>query len=257
MKRNGFTLVELSIVLVIIGLLVGGIMAGQSLIRNAELATVTAEIDKFKKATVQFREQYQALPGDMSDATNYWGAQHATPATCATTASTSALTCNGDGNGLVNVATGAHETFRYWQHLANAGFIEGRFNGVSGNLANTLGASPDNSPRARVENNGVWWIWSWGINPAGFATGNYNNVIEVGGLNGAAGSYLEPSIGILTIEEQWNIDTKIDDGFATNGKVVTRSWPACSNATSDSDTGGTYDLLDRTTLCALLFRQQF
>ena len=71
---SGFTLVELSIVLVILGLLVGGVLTGQSLIHAAELRAVTTEHDKFVTAINTFRDKYMALPRRMSNAVRYWGA---------------------------------------------------------------------------------------------------------------------------------------------------------------------------------------
>ncbi|PZP85253.1 MAG: hypothetical protein DI582_06390 [Azospirillum brasilense] len=121
--KNGFSLVELSIVLVILGLLTGGILGGQALIRAAELRSVTSEYTRWVTATQTFRDKYFALPGDMSNATAFWGTQDPTPATCATTPSSSALTCNGSGDGLINPTSspGSNELFRFWQHLAMPG----------------------------------------------------------------------------------------------------------------------------------------
>jgi len=70
---SGFSLVELSIVLVILGLLTGGILGGQALIRAAELRAVTTEYDRWVTATRTFQDKYFALPGDMTNATAFWG----------------------------------------------------------------------------------------------------------------------------------------------------------------------------------------
>lgn len=68
-----FSLVELSIVLVILGLLVGGVVAGQSLIRAAELRSVSTDYQRFLTATLTFRDKYFALPGDFTMASRVWG----------------------------------------------------------------------------------------------------------------------------------------------------------------------------------------
>ena len=73
MQKQGFSLVELSIVLVILGLLTGGILTGQSLIRAAELRSVTTEFQKYQTAMMTFRDRYMALPGDMRNATAFLG----------------------------------------------------------------------------------------------------------------------------------------------------------------------------------------
>lgn len=147
-----FSLVELSIVLVILGLLTGGILTGQSLIRASELRAVTTEYQRYATAVQAFRDKYFALPGDMPNATRFWGVQHATLATCQTTASTTALTCDGNGDGNIGYT---YEIFRAWQHLANACLIEGTYNGIDGGA----GAGYDpilgvNVPRSKMSNTG-------------------------------------------------------------------------------------------------------
>ena len=93
--NKGFTLVELSIVLVILGLLVGGVLSGQSLIRAAELRSITAQQQRFVTSINAFRDKYFALPGDMTNAQSFWGVANATPSTCYSTAGTGTQTCNG------------------------------------------------------------------------------------------------------------------------------------------------------------------
>lgn len=115
-KQAGFTLVELSIVLVIIGLLVGGILGGQELIRAAELNSISSDANKYKVAVNAFRLKYNAMPGDMKNAFDYWGAaQGCTNAQTGTG-------CNGNGDGRM---TWNSEGVRAWSHLAWAGIVPG------------------------------------------------------------------------------------------------------------------------------------
>lgn len=72
-NQHGFTLIELSIVLIIIGLIVGGVLVGQDLIKAAELRKVISEVETIKTAINTFKVKYNALPGDFSEATSYWG----------------------------------------------------------------------------------------------------------------------------------------------------------------------------------------
>ena len=62
--KKGFTLVELSIVLVIIGLLIGGILVAQSMISTAKIVGVAGQLQQFEAGTMAFKAKYQALPGD-------------------------------------------------------------------------------------------------------------------------------------------------------------------------------------------------
>jgi prepilin-type N-terminal cleavage/methylation domain-containing protein len=105
-QKCGFSLVELSIVLVLLGLLTGGVLTGKNLIRAAEIRGVQQEIAHYETAINIFNEKYFAYPGDMNNATSFWGAAHATPATCITTASTGTQTCNGNGDGYMGLYTG-------------------------------------------------------------------------------------------------------------------------------------------------------
>jgi prepilin-type N-terminal cleavage/methylation domain-containing protein len=99
--NKAFSLIELVVVLVIIGLIVGGITSGQNLIRSAQLQSVVTDKKKYESAIAAFQERYFQLPGDMNNATDFWGAAHTTEATCVTTVSTGEETCNGDGNGKI------------------------------------------------------------------------------------------------------------------------------------------------------------
>lgn len=154
-KTSGFSLVELSIVLVILGLLVGGVLSGRALIRAAELRNITTEFSEWQTALNTFKTRYNALPGDMPNATSFWGnaATGASSGQCAaplTDAGTGKQTCNGDGNMKIQytwkgaLRTDLHEAFRFWQHLQNAGLIAGGYTGTA--PAGTATYTGSNSP---------------------------------------------------------------------------------------------------------------
>lgn len=98
--QKAFSLVELSIVLVILGLLTGGILAGQSLIRASELRAVVTEYERYIAASHTFRDKYMAIPGDMANATRFWGDDAALCADAGITNGTPG-TCNGNANGSI------------------------------------------------------------------------------------------------------------------------------------------------------------
>jgi len=86
-RRSGFTLIELSIVLVVIGLIVGGVIAGQSLMRSSQLQSIISDQAKYVEAAKQFREKYGFWPGDFPNATTSWGAMTTCPPAAWTRAS--------------------------------------------------------------------------------------------------------------------------------------------------------------------------
>src|SRR5690606_4321211 len=119
----GFTLIELAIVLAIIGLLVGAIIGGQEMVQASRLNATIKEAQNVREAFLLFREKYNDLPGDMSDAASYWSA--------CTNATNNP--CNGDGNGRMqgNSTSGSiSEQVRAWQHLALSGIAPGNYTGL-------------------------------------------------------------------------------------------------------------------------------
>lgn len=115
-RERGFTLIEIAIVLVIIGLLLGGVLKGQELITGARVRNLIQQQDGVKAAYFGFLDRYRALPGDYLNAsTNIAGL---------------AATENGDGNGRIEVAGGgasANESVLVWEHLSRAQFINGLY----------------------------------------------------------------------------------------------------------------------------------
>lgn len=142
MKNNqkGFTLVEIAIVLVIIGLLLGGILKGQEMIIQAKIKNAITDFSGVSAAYFGYQDRYRATPGDDTQATRWAGA------------------APGDGNriltGLYNSTTDTHESRLWWDHLRRSGFVSGSgfaqpsnaFNGIlgvqTGDGTATTGATP-------------------------------------------------------------------------------------------------------------------
>lgn len=256
-----FSLVELSIVLVILGLLTGGILAGQSLIRAAELRSVATDYQRYTTAIYGFRSRYMALPGDMANAIDFWGAADASAATCATTVSPDQKTCNGDGDGSIETVAkvtnnSSSEVHRAWQHLANSGLIEGSFNGVptagivSGSIEAYQCTAHLNCPAGRIADTGWGFAERRGSGSAEYYDRVYGNRLHFGASSNSAftGPALRP-------EEQWNIDVKMDDGRPGTGSLVSYKSSSTTRggcSTTDDSATAEYALTSRSIVCAIV-----
>jgi prepilin-type N-terminal cleavage/methylation domain-containing protein len=116
-KQSGFTLVEIAIVLVIIGLLLGGVLKGQELINSAKVKNFAGDIRNISTFIYAYQDRFRALPGDdPRAATNFTGG---------TLATVGATPGNARINGNWNSTTVTHETVLFWQHVRLAGLASG------------------------------------------------------------------------------------------------------------------------------------
>lgn len=222
--RQGFSLVELSIVLAVIGLLTGGIVAAQSLIRSSELRSVISDVTRFRSAIQAFELKYSALPGDMPNAVNYWGiAAGATgnDATCTSASVITKATCNGNGNNLIGVGPVAgvySEMFHGWKHLSNEGLLQGTYTGKTGAGSTTDAELGVNVPVGKIENTGYTLnAVSDGSGSASLFPTKAGNLIIFGTPYSTSHTY-GPA---LTGNEAWSIDSKLDEGAPGLGDVRT------------------------------------
>ena len=252
--QKGFSLVELSIVLVILGLLTGGILAGQNLIRAAELRSVSTQLQSIQTSIYTFRDKYFALPGDMRNATNFWGIAAGSTgddATCYAASTTNGTTCNGDGNGRIDLIS---EGFRAWQHLANAGLIEGSYTGVTGSGSSVDVIGGENAPKAKMGNTSFTIKYFTDYSDTNWydVEEDWGTIIHFGNDYGVGGHSNQGDA--LTPEEVWNIDTKMDDGKPGQGKVYVFDWTNCTLSANALDRTADYDLQETGVVCSLMFR---
>ncbi len=111
MKRNqsGFTLIEIAIVLVIIGLLLGGVLKGQELINGARVKSLAADFKNIPVFIYGYQDKFKSLPGDDPNATGHVAGMNATPG--------GTLLGNGTLNGTWDSVTRTDETVVFWQHV--------------------------------------------------------------------------------------------------------------------------------------------
>jgi prepilin-type N-terminal cleavage/methylation domain-containing protein len=182
-QQSGFTLVEIAIVLVIIGLLLGGILKGQELINSAKVKNLANDFRTIPTYIYAFQDKYKALPGDDAQV-----AAHISGATAAAAANLG----NGVINGNWNSTTNTDESFLFWQHVRLANLASGP----------TAVGDPDYAPK-----NAVGGII--GVNSAVGAQIQVQNM---------TGSYQICSKGILGKFAK-QLDTQMDDGNTATGSM--------------------------------------
>jgi prepilin-type N-terminal cleavage/methylation domain-containing protein len=181
--QKGFTLVEIAIVLVIIGLLLGGILKGQEMITQAKIKNVIADVTGVSAAMYGYQDRYRALPGDDKGSTR-WGL-------------TPPLTAgNGVIEGTYGSATATDESRLYWDHLRRAGFVSG-----SGD------ENPFNAAAGKV----------------GVQTGDGSGATPAGVLGTAAATQLITGLILCTSnlpdKIAISVDSQMDDGKGNAGSV--------------------------------------
>ena len=198
--QQGFTLIEIAIVLVIIGLLLGGVLKGQELITSARVRNLIAHQDGVKAAYFGFLDRYRALPGDYSQAT--------------TNIPGCAACQNGDNNGQILLNGAILESISAWEHLSKAGFITGSY-------VYAAVAAPSNSP----------------VNPYGSLVqlifdSVYQDAAPAARHNLKTGNNIPSDI----LAE---VDRKIDDGLGNGGQLRFSTFGGATNAADVCFASGT------------------
>lgn len=228
--EEGFTLIEMSIVLVIIGLLIGGVLKGQELIASTRLKATISQWDAYKSAYNGFVDRFQNIPGDMATAT--------------TTVSATGVV-NGDGDGVIGTnQTGgneftatinADENLNFWAHMAAARLISGV----------TLGAAAGAATAANA-----------GGIPAGRITGTFWTAENVTTTTGITSDFVALQKGSAAIAASLSgaqyaeIERKFDDSNALTGSILDAAGGTCTTA------AGALQPLDQTTSCTPIFNLQ-
>ena len=186
-KQAGFTLIEIAIVLVIIGLLTGGVLKGQELITNAKVRSTITGMDGLKAAVFGFQDRFRALPGDMGNAAAVVG--------------NNAVNCtNRCDNGLIQPW---QNTSLVTNHLSASGFYSGIFNAAQ----TAVPPTPQNAPTNPF--GGAMFVAWW------------NQYNAAGARPSRTGVYTGRSIPSTVLAE---IDRKIDDGTPQTGSFRS-AWP--------------------------------
>lgn len=256
---SGFTLIEVSIVLVIIGLIVGGVLVGRDMIRTAELRADITQVEKLNTAVQTFRLKYNCLPGDCANAQDFFSPFKVS---------------NGNGDGQVvdiDINNGqysdyfayvATEQAIFYDHLANAGLVPisdfdvtfSEYKPISQTVI-TLKSAPS-----------AFILVTCSITAAHRA--NTCHYARLGVTDSPDG--LETAFPPYSTADAYYIDSKTDDGLALTGNIISAlnvpvltegsmnpSVPAASGVCASSATGNPYALTSSGKLCGLRVKMTF
>lgn len=204
-KQSGFTLIEIAIVLVIIGLLLGGVLKGQELINSAKVKNMATDFRNIPLFIYGYQDKFKALPGDHSTVTTAIPGATA----CAPAAVSHCAVGNGVIDGVWTATSVVDETFVFWNHVRLAGLAAGP------TLTTDPNYRPSNADGGRI-----------GIESGGAATGGafiQNATVAAGVTTAVAGSFFTPtyllcSAGILGKYAK-QLDIMLDDGEVATGSV--------------------------------------
>ena len=222
-RQKGFTLIEIAIVLVIIGLLLGGVLKGQELINTARVRALNSTVDGITAAWFSFQDRYRGFPGDY--------AQAAVNLPGVATANATNV-----GNGLVDTD---EERGFVWTHLQAAGYITGNYDGSAvgdDEYGCQVTTCPDN----------------------GFGAGmnlSYGDMQQA--QTGIDAHELITGRGI-PVEVLAELDRKVDDGFAGTGAMQLgidgTGWTGVVGSCQDANDSNLYGLQAPSANCAAVFR---
>ncbi len=223
-KRRGFTLIELSIVLVIIGLIIGGVLVGRDLIAGATVRAQISQIEKYNTAIHTFRVKYGYLPGDIPEpAASSFGLQ-----------TRGQYAGEGDGNNILEgvisdaasqncpTCNAAGETVMLWEDLSFANLIDATFSAASPTtpvavpmILTEATTPPINKYFPRAKFDGQSYVYAWSQNGV-----NYFCIAAIDSLYNVSG-YVHSSPS-MTVQMAYAIDAKIDDGLPRSGRIYAR-----------------------------------
>lgn len=201
--KQGFTLVELSIVLVIIGILVGGILVADSMIQTTRIQAFVRQIQQFDISVTNFQNKYRSLPGDSK-----------------------LFTPPGNGDGFVTDPNGNDdnymgETGAFWAHLSQSGDINENYQAALPAIPSPAVILGVNAPQAKIGNNAAVIVAVSIANPTWdtvLFNGEYKNFYIIAAF-GPPELYLGNGHNAVDPVDALAVDQKMDDGLADSGNV--------------------------------------
>ena len=195
-NKQAFSLLELSLVIIVIGLLIAGSTSGIKILRKAQIQTSYHKLINFKFAYQNFQDNYFAKAGDITNAHSYF--DNGSNEVCGV-----ASDCNGNGNNILELSEKHNsETIRAWQHLYLANMIDKEYLGY-------WNANNKSVPKAALTSS--------------FISFSYDNILKanilrLGSFISYKGEYSDG--GLISSKEAFNLDNKFDDGNPDSGIII-------------------------------------
>ncbi len=211
LNNRAFSLVELSVTLIIIGLLAVGIVAGSRLLNTTALNKDISNLEKYKTSVVSFISTYRQYPGDFAKAAQFFGNN------CLGDNGGSDI-CSGDGDGLIESPA---EFSKFWLHLKAANIVNPEFT-ISSSSTPT---DEDIFPKTNYDNYGRYAAHHYSSfsrksgSSLDIAVAERNYLV-VGGLDIAADVSNMPLLGNLLPKDALRYDKKIDDAHPSEGNLI-------------------------------------
>lgn len=229
-EQLGFTLLEIVILVLIVGVILAAVLKGQEMITGAKVKRVARQLDEVRAAYFAFEDRYRALPGDYAQADVYLHCGGACP--------------KGNGDSRIReletplAGSEVREDVLVWTHLSSAGFLKGDYRMVAGSTVADLGNTPHNpySALAQLAFDGRYGLTDGGVPHHNLKTG--------------------PQLPVEVVAE---LDRKIDDGkpyegmlqfstFAANG-AATPQEGAATACTASADPAAPWNLASASANC--------
>jgi prepilin-type N-terminal cleavage/methylation domain-containing protein len=243
--KRAFTLLEFSVVVVVIGLVIGAVIIGQEMLGSSRLQAVVTDVEKYRRAAHDFENAYGGLPGDFYSDQTVW-----------TELPVATAGAYGNGDGFIDEYT---EGFRAWQHLALGQMIKGAYSGTATGNTAVVGI---NVPEASVPESGFSFISLTGTEID--TSWLFDAALSADALAGVYIAFGAQQAGDITIagsipvDDAIGIDSKVDDGLPDSGTVLGTMQTAgrCTEfdpATVAPNQRVRYDVEDEGNVCNLYF----
>jgi prepilin-type N-terminal cleavage/methylation domain-containing protein len=245
-KSEGFSLIELSAVMIIIALILAGISGGSHLLEQANLRSVITDFQEYKTNYNTFTKRFNRVPGDMDNAFNFWG----------TECGANATVCNGNSDNIVNGIdnSSSDEVAKAWRHMKLADLANGDVTPIIATYTGLIVVG-ENTPTASLDQAG-YFITGGDLNAnSSYLTHPWDNDLINAVYIGRNSATSSPTLGALNAKQAYYLDSKFDDGRIDNSGNIIGHSSGKLRFINDQSTGsgcintGTYNIDSTTETC--------